>query len=55
MESYEKVEGHIGRTHAESQPWWPKPAQPGEQTPNVIVMLLDDRTSELLGTRFPHQ
>jgi|GEM_PF-3622313 len=39
---YEDVEGHIGRTHAESTPWWPTPAHHGDQAPNVIVMILDD-------------
>jgi len=42
MKIYEKVEGHIGKTHAESKPWWPTPAHPGKGAPNVIVMLLDD-------------
>jgi arylsulfatase len=42
MSSYEPFEGTIGRTHAESTPWWPTPPHPGEDAPNVIVVLLDD-------------
>jgi arylsulfatase A-like enzyme len=35
--------GHIGRTVAQSEPWWP-PRQPadGRRRPNVVVILLDD-------------
>ena len=35
-------EGVIGRTLAESTPWWPDRPHPGEQAPNVVVILLDD-------------
>lgn len=42
MKHYEPFEGRIGRTHADSQPWWPTPAHPGEDAPNVVVILLDD-------------
>ncbi|HEX7444523.1 MAG TPA: arylsulfatase, partial [Acidimicrobiales bacterium] len=42
MKSYAPFEGRIGRTHAESTPWWPTPAHPGEDAPNVVVMLIDD-------------
>ncbi len=35
-------EGRIGRTVAESQPWFEEPAHPGEDAPNVIIVLLDD-------------
>ena len=34
--------GTIGRTLAESEPWWPEPAHPGEHAPNVVVILFDD-------------
>ena len=33
--------GHIGRTHAESEPWWPAPTLP-ENAPNIVVVVLDD-------------
>jgi arylsulfatase len=35
-------EGVIGRTLAESTPWWPEAPHPGEGAPNVVVVLLDD-------------
>jgi arylsulfatase A-like enzyme len=34
--------GVIGRTHAESTPWWPDAAHSGDDAPNVVVILLDD-------------
>lgn len=34
--------GSIGRTQAESEPWWPTPVHPGDDAPNVVVILLDD-------------
>jgi arylsulfatase A-like enzyme len=34
--------GTIGRTVAESTPWWPEPSHPGADAPNVLVVLLDD-------------
>ncbi|MFM8862381.1 MAG: arylsulfatase [Acidimicrobiia bacterium] len=34
--------GRIGRTHAESEPWWPEPVHPGDDAPNVVVILFDD-------------
>jgi arylsulfatase len=33
--------GHIGRTVADSSPWWPEQPERGER-PNVVVILLDD-------------
>ncbi len=42
MKIYEEVEGHIGKYHAESTPWWPTPPHPGEDAPNVVVILIDD-------------
>jgi arylsulfatase len=34
--------GEIGRTHAESTPWWSPAKHPGEEAPNVVVVLFDD-------------
>ena len=34
--------GQIGRTHAESTPWWPPAKHPGDDAPNVVVVLFDD-------------
>ena len=42
MKAYEDVEGVIGDTHAQSTPWWPRQPHPGDDAPNVIVILLDD-------------
>jgi arylsulfatase A-like enzyme len=42
MKSYERFDGVINRTQAESTPGWPTPAHPGEDAPNVVVILLDD-------------
>ena len=42
MQQYEPFDGVIARTQAESQPWWPVPAHPGEGAPDVVVILLDD-------------
>jgi len=49
VKDYENFEGHIGRTQAESTPWWPTPAHPGDDAPNVIVVLLDDTGFAQLG------
>mgnify|MGYP003618034710 CR=1 FL=1 len=42
FESLEPFEGVIGRTLAESTPWWPTPPHPGPDAPNVVVVLIDD-------------
>ena len=34
--------GKIGRTVAESEPWFAVPPHPGEDAPNVILILMDD-------------
>jgi len=34
--------GRIGRTVADSEPWWPAPARPGPAAPNVVVVVFDD-------------
>jgi len=39
---YEGFEGKIGRTFADSEPWWPEPVQAPKGAPNVIVILVDD-------------
>ena len=35
-------EGRIGRTLADSEPHFTEPAHPGEDAPNVVVILMDD-------------
>ncbi|HQT99838.1 MAG TPA: arylsulfatase [Acidimicrobiales bacterium] len=42
MQGYEPFEGVIGRTLGDSRPWWPTPAHPESDAPNVIVILIDD-------------
>ncbi len=37
-----RFEGTIGRTAAESEPFFDEPPHPGEAAPNVVVVLLDD-------------
>ncbi|MEE3064975.1 MAG: arylsulfatase [Actinomycetota bacterium] len=37
-----RFEGTIGRTVADSQPWFDEPPHPGVDAPNVVVVLLDD-------------
>ena len=34
--------GRIGRTHADSQPWYDAPAQPPTGAPDVVIAVLDD-------------
>lgn len=48
-QKYEPFEGVIGRTHHESTPWWPERPHPGEQAPNVVLVLLDDTGFAQLG------
>ena len=42
MEQYGQYEGKIGRYLADSEPWWPTPAHPGDDAPNVVIILFDD-------------
>ncbi len=42
MKTYGEFNGKIGATLAESEPWFPEPAHPGEAAPNVIIVLMDD-------------
>ncbi len=35
-------QGHVGRTLADSRPWWPEPLERAPGTPNVLVVLFDD-------------
>ena len=41
-EPYAGFEGRVGRTVAGSESWWPTPATPADDAPNVIVMMADD-------------
>jgi arylsulfatase A-like enzyme len=42
MQRTEPFDGVIARTQAESEPSWPVPPHPGDQAPDVVVVLLDD-------------
>ena len=42
MQQYDEFEGTIATTHLESTPWFPDRAHPGDDAPNVVVILLDD-------------
>jgi len=42
MKNLDEFKGVIGRTHAESTPWWPKPKRTVKDSPNIIVILFDD-------------
>jgi hypothetical protein len=42
VKHYERFEGTIGRTLADSAPWWPTPTHPKADAPNIVVMLIDD-------------
>jgi arylsulfatase A-like enzyme len=35
-------QGRIGKTLAESQPWWAEPVKPPHGAPNVVIVYLDD-------------
>ena len=37
-----RFEGTIGRTVADSEPWFDEPPHPGSDAPNVVLVLLDD-------------
>jgi arylsulfatase A-like enzyme len=34
--------GTIGKTIADSRPWWPQPTKPPANAPNILVVLFDD-------------
>jgi arylsulfatase A-like enzyme len=42
MSGQEPFGGEIGRTFAESTPWWPTDPHPPAGAPNVVLVLLDD-------------
>jgi len=47
--STHRFKGTIGKTLDESEPWFESPNHPGEETPNVVVVLLDDTGFAQLG------
>ena len=49
MRQYSEWNGTIGRIIAESQPWFSEPPHPGDDAPNVVIVLLDDLGFAQLG------
>ncbi|MFM8946975.1 MAG: sulfatase-like hydrolase/transferase, partial [Actinomycetota bacterium] len=49
MKDYEGFRGRIGPTLADSEPAWPTRPHPGNDAPNVIVILFDDMGFSHLG------
>ncbi len=49
MNIHERFEGRIGRTLADSEPWFEEPPHPGADQPNVVVVVLDDLGFSQLG------
>ena len=49
IESEPEFGGRIGRTLAESEPWWPEPPSPRGAAPNVVLIVLDDTGFAHLG------
>jgi len=45
----QRFEGRIGRTVADSEPWYDEPPHPGDGAPDVVVVLLDDTGFAQLG------
>src|SRR3990172_7764479 len=41
--------GRIGRTIAESEPWWPEAPRPPKAAPNIVLVVLDDTGFAHLG------
>jgi arylsulfatase len=42
MQQFGEYGGTIANTYHESTPWFPERAHPGEDAPNVVIILLDD-------------
>ena len=49
MSKSPEFQGRIGRTVAESEPWFDEPPHPAGSAPNVVVVLLDDTGFAQLG------
>jgi arylsulfatase A-like enzyme len=37
-----QFKGKIGRTYADSKPWWPQPTRAPTDAPDVAIIVLDD-------------
>ena len=49
MNTAAEFRGKIGRTMADSEPWFAEAPHPGEQAPNIVIILLDDTGFAQLG------
>ena len=49
QQRFDPFEGNITRFEKDATPWWPTPPHPGDQAPNVVVVLLDDTGFAQLG------
>src|SRR5947208_6582413 len=49
MQPGTEFEGVIGKTVAESEPWWPPPPSPPRASPNIVAIVLDDTGFAHLG------
>ena len=49
MQPGTEFEGVIGKTVAESEPWWPPSPAPPRASPNIIAIVLDDTGFAHLG------
>ena len=49
MARAEQFHGRIGRTIADSEPWFDEPPHPADGAPNVVLVLLDDTGFAQLG------
>jgi len=38
----QEFKGKIAKTYEESEEWWPKPVRPPADSPNILILLLDD-------------
>src|SRR5438874_1848149 len=44
-----EFEGVIGKTLADSEPWWPPPPAPPKDSPNIVAIVFDDTGFAHLG------
>ena len=49
QQQFDTFEGEITRFEKDATPWWPTPPHPGDQAPNVVIVLLDDTGFAQLG------
>jgi len=40
--AYKGFRGRVGKTFADSEPWWPPPVRASQGAPNIVIVLADD-------------